>query len=137
MFCNLFTEEGGSTCWKLRLLNFEAIELSFESKNDLIASNQRSINRHLIEWHRKFTLSFACIILFFIGAPLGAIIRKGGIGIACCDLSAVFFSFSTSPPFPLRNSPSKERSSLRSACGLHPQFLLPIGLFLTYKSLDR
>ena len=34
-----------------------------------------------IEWHRKFTLSFACILLFLIGAPLGAIIRKGGIGM--------------------------------------------------------
>ena len=39
------------------------------------------IVKHKIEWHRKFTLSFACIILFFIGAPLGAIIRKGGLGM--------------------------------------------------------
>jgi len=36
--------------------------------------------KHSIEWHRKFTLSFACLLLFMIGAPLGAIIRKGGIG---------------------------------------------------------
>lgn len=39
------------------------------------------IIRHKNEWHRKFTLSAACIILFFIGAPLGAIIRKGGLGM--------------------------------------------------------
>ena len=39
------------------------------------------IVKHKIEWHRKFTLSFACLILFFIGAPLGAIIRKGGLGM--------------------------------------------------------
>ena len=39
------------------------------------------IVKHKIEWHRKFTLSVACIILFFIGAPLGAIIRKGGLGM--------------------------------------------------------
>jgi lipopolysaccharide export system permease protein len=39
------------------------------------------IVKHKIEWHKKFTLSFACIILFFIGAPLGAIIRKGGLGM--------------------------------------------------------
>ena len=37
--------------------------------------------RHGIEWHRKFTLAFACIVFFFIGAPLGAIIRKGGLGM--------------------------------------------------------
>jgi lipopolysaccharide export system permease protein len=34
-----------------------------------------------VEWHRKFTLSFACVLLFLIGAPLGAIIRKGGLGM--------------------------------------------------------
>jgi lipopolysaccharide export system permease protein len=37
--------------------------------------------RHGIEWHRKFTLAFACIVFFFIGAPLGALIRKGGLGM--------------------------------------------------------
>ncbi|MDR1698444.1 MAG: LptF/LptG family permease, partial [Prevotellaceae bacterium] len=37
--------------------------------------------RHGIEWHRKFTLAFACLVFFFIGAPLGAIIRKGGLGM--------------------------------------------------------
>ncbi len=39
------------------------------------------IIKHDVAWHRKFTLSFACIVLFFIGAPLGAIIRKGGLGM--------------------------------------------------------
>lgn len=46
--------------------------------------------RYEIEWHRKFTLSIACIILFFIGAPLGAIIRKGGLGTPVV-ISIVFF----------------------------------------------
>ncbi len=43
-----------------------------------------------IEWHRKFTLSFACILLFLIGAPLGAIIRKGGLGMPLV-IAIVFF----------------------------------------------
>jgi lipopolysaccharide export system permease protein len=38
-------------------------------------------SKFTIEWHRKFTLSFACLLLFLIGAPLGAIIRKGGLGM--------------------------------------------------------
>ncbi len=50
------------------------------------------IRRHLIEYHRKFTLSFACMILFFIGAPLGAIIRKGGLGMPIV-ISIFFFIF--------------------------------------------
>ena len=39
------------------------------------------IDKHRTEWHRKFTIAFSCIVLFFIGAPLGAIIRKGGMGL--------------------------------------------------------
>ncbi len=51
------------------------------------------INRYRIEWHRKFTLSFACIILFFIGAPLGAIIRKGGLGMPVVFSVLLFLVF--------------------------------------------
>ena len=51
-----------------------------------------NINKHLIEWHKKFTLSFACLVLFFVGAPLGAIIRKGGIGMPMV-VSVIFFLF--------------------------------------------
>jgi lipopolysaccharide export system permease protein len=43
-----------------------------------------------VEWHRKFTLSFACVLLFLIGAPLGAIIRKGGLGMPLV-IAVVFF----------------------------------------------
>ncbi|MGB4665231.1 MAG: LptF/LptG family permease [Bacteroidales bacterium] len=47
---------------------------------DLSKSLKKSKARYEIEWHRKFTLSITCLLLFFIGAPLGAIIRKGGLG---------------------------------------------------------
>ena len=53
-------------------------------------SRRKTIKRYEIEWHRKFTLSIACILLFFIGAPLGAIIRKGGIGTPIV-ISVLFF----------------------------------------------
>lgn len=46
----------------------------------VFSRDEGSIRRYNIEWHRKFTLSFACFIFFFIGAPLGGIIRKGGLG---------------------------------------------------------
>ncbi len=57
-----------------------------------LRSRDERIVRHEIEWHRKFTLSIACIVLFFIGAPLGAIIRKGGLGMPVV-VSVVFFLF--------------------------------------------
>ena len=48
---------------------------------DLLESDREYINRHYIEWHRKFTLSIACLLLFLIGAPFGSIVRKGGLGL--------------------------------------------------------
>jgi lipopolysaccharide export system permease protein len=48
------------------------------------------INKHIVEWHKKYTLSLACLLFFFIGAPLGAIIRKGGFGMPVV-ISIVFF----------------------------------------------
>ena len=46
-----------------------------------------------VEWHRKFTLPFACILLFLIGAPLGAIIRKGGLGMPLVVAVVFFITF--------------------------------------------
>ena len=48
---------------------------------DTFVGEQEYINRHRIEWHRKFTLSVACLLLFLIGAPFGSIVRKGGLGL--------------------------------------------------------
>lgn len=66
----------------------DIMDLNLRNMNRLveIVSNDRkiqkeSIDKFKIEWHKKFTLSFACMLLFLIGAPLGAIIRKGGIGM--------------------------------------------------------
>ena len=59
----------------------------FSTNKDI---NESRLNNISVEFHRKFTLSFACLLLFLIGAPLGAIIRKGGIGMPMV-ISVVFF----------------------------------------------
>ena len=53
----------------------------------------RAMNRHAIEWHRKFFLALSCVLLFFIGAPLGAIIRKGGLGMPTVLAIGIFLAF--------------------------------------------
>ncbi len=63
-----------------------------------ISSNDKSLHHENflqfnVEWHRKFTLSFACVLLFLIGAPLGAIIRKGGLGMPMVIAVAFFVVF--------------------------------------------
>lgn len=91
------------------------------------------LSRHLIEWHRKFTLSFACLIFFFIGAPLGAIIRKGGLG-APVVISVIMFIIY----YIIDNTGYKmAREGLWTAAEgmwLSSAILLPIGIFLTYKA---
>jgi lipopolysaccharide export system permease protein len=56
----------------------------------IIRSDSEYINRHYIEWMRKFSLSVACLLLFFIGAPFGSIVRKGGLGMPLVA-SVIFF----------------------------------------------
>ena len=88
------------------------------------------INR--VEWHRKFTLAFACVVFFFIGAPLGAIIRKGGLGlplILCILIFIGYYVFST------LTEKSAKNMNLDPFWGmwLSSPVLLPIGLFLILK----
>jgi len=108
---------------------------------DLIEYNRMMLNepvsyvlRHEIERHRKFTLSFACLIFFFIGAPLGAIIRKGGLG-APVVISVVMFIFY----YIIDNTGYKmARESLwpcYQGMWLSSAVLLPIGIFITYKAV--
>lgn len=60
--------------------NIENIQMNYGYKSDVLRFEEREIRSHHAEMHKKFTLSFACLVFFFIGAPLGAIIRKGGLG---------------------------------------------------------
>lgn len=66
------------------------VQSSLNTSRDNSMARQQWINRHRIEIHRKLTLSFACLVFFLIGAPMGAIIRKGGLGTPVV-VSIIFF----------------------------------------------
>jgi lipopolysaccharide export system permease protein len=97
-------------------------------------SKQRDLRLHLIEWHRKFTMSIACLVLFLIGAPLGSIIRKGGLGTPLVFAVIFFVIF-----FLLNNFGMKlvKENVLQPIPGmwLATFVLTPIGLFLTSKAM--
>jgi lipopolysaccharide export system permease protein len=88
---------------------------------------------HWVEWHKKFTLSLACLLFFFIGAPLGAIIRKGGLGVPVV-ISVVIFIFY----YIVNASGDKMAKSGEWVVWfgewLSTMVLLPLGAFLTYKA---
>lgn len=88
------------------------------------------------EWHRKFTFPAACLVFFFIGAPLGAIIRKGGIGMPVVASVIFFIIYYIIDTFGY-NMTKNESVPIWFGMWLSALVLFPIGLFLTYKaSLD-
>jgi lipopolysaccharide export system permease protein len=110
------------------------LKFSLESVGNEIAHRKSEINFHKIEWHRKFSLSLACFVLFFIGAPLGSIIRKGGMGMPLV-VAIIFFLL-----FHLLNMFGEKFVKE----GIMPPFigmwmavwvLTPVGIFLTYKAM--
>ena len=113
---------------------FQSLQNNLTTLVNIYQEQQHAETLHAIEWHRKFTLSFACIVLFLIGAPLGAIIRKGGLGAPMVSAIAFFVVF-----FLLNNFGEKLAKSgqwsVYAGMWLSSIFLIPVGLFLTYKAM--
>lgn len=111
---------------------------NLRSSNDLMIvqykDQQKTLRLHQIEWHRKISLSLACLVLFLIGAPLGSIIRKGGLGSPLV-LSVVFFMIF----YFLSNTGEKmsKEGTMNPVIGmwLSTMILVPFGIFLTSKAL--
>ncbi|TAG30879.1 MAG: YjgP/YjgQ family permease [Sphingobacteriia bacterium] len=93
-----------------------------------------SLELHEIEWHRKFTLSAACLVLFLIGAPLGSIIRKGGLGTPLVFAIIFFVVFHLFNTFGEKFVKSGQTNAL-AGMWLSSFILIPIGAFLTYKAM--
>ncbi len=98
-----------------------------------VESKERLIYKHQAEWHRKFTLSFACFVLFFIGAPLGAIIRKGGLGLPVV-VSILFFVLFHILSITSEKSVKSGVIDANFGMWIASIVLLPLGIFLTMKA---
>lgn len=116
-----------------------AMNISQNSKNYINSSAQELenreiyINRHYNEWHRKLVLSVACIVFFFIGAPLGAIIKKGGIGLPVVISVLFFLLFHVSY---ITGEKMAKSGVLEPITGmwLSTFILVPISVFLTIRA---
>lgn len=113
----------------------ESMKADYFFKAATLGDESAKVRRHLTEWHRKFTVSAACLIFFFIGAPLGAIIRKGGLGlpVVISVLLFIFYYIIENMGFKMARDgiwPAWEGMWLSSAV------LAPLGIFLTYKAVN-
>lgn len=112
----------------------QSIKQEYEFRSFVMEEDRATIRRHGIEMHRKFTLSFACLVFFFIGAPLGAIIRKGGIGtpLVISVLLFIFYYIIDNTGFKFARD---GKTAVWEGVWLSSFVLLPLGVFLTYKAM--
>lgn len=113
--------------------NVRSNSLALTQQFDEMYMRKKSLNSYAMEWHRKFTLSFACLIFFFIGAPLGAIIRKGGLGMPVVVSILMFIAYYilmiTGEKFA-----REDAWSMVGGMWLASFVFLPLGIWLTYKA---
>jgi lipopolysaccharide export system permease protein len=109
------------------------IKKTLEYHTQSFKTNEELLVKHKIVWHRKFTLSFACLVLFFIGAPLGAIIRKGGLGLPTV-ISILFFILYHIISMIGEKSALKGAIEVAGGMWLSSFILLPLGFLLTLKA---
>ncbi len=118
-----------------------AINKASQSQHDFlfrgaeVADDVMTIRRHEIEKLRKYTLSLACLIFFFIGAPLGAIIRKGGLGTPLVISVLFFIIYYFIDNFGFKQA-REGRFDVWFGIWLSSLALFPLGVFLTYKAMN-
>lgn len=104
-------------------------------KQMMTSDGDRIIRQHEIEWFSKISLALTCLVFFFIGGPLGAIIRKGGLGLPVLISVIVFIVF-----YILDNTgqtmAKKEMWTMWFGLGLAPAVLIPMAIFFTYKATN-
>ena len=109
------------------------MKIDYDINNKILHSLDKDLNKHKITWWEKFTLSISCLIFFFIGAPLGAIVRKGGLGYPVLISVATFilyYIFNTSG-----YKMSREGEwNIWFGAWISTMVLAPLGIFFTYQA---
>jgi lipopolysaccharide export system permease protein len=132
-FLSAYTDEEKALIRQSARQSAEEIRNKLEEQKSLIKAKKMQIAKNRVEYHRKYSLSFACFILFFVGAPLGAIIRKGGLGlplIFCIVIFIIYYVISTIGEKSVRQLALEPFEGM----WLSSFILFPFALFLTLKA---
>ncbi|TCK64805.1 lipopolysaccharide export system permease protein [Winogradskyella wandonensis] len=112
------------------------------STSQIIQTNEKTFsartserNKHIIALHEKYALGFACVILFFVGAPLGALIRKGGIGLPMVIAILLFLTYHFIGIF-LKNNAKSDAINPAIATWLSTLIMLPLSIYLTHRATN-
>jgi lipopolysaccharide export system permease protein len=115
--------------------NLTSTIYSIESTQKELKDKQRDINKHLTALYEKFVIAFACFLMFFIGAPLGAIIRKGGLGLPIVFAVLIFITFHFINTFGKRLSQEGGMTPFMGAW-MSSFILSPLAVLLTYRATN-
>ncbi|MDT0557639.1 LptF/LptG family permease [Ichthyenterobacterium sp. W332] len=130
---DLFTIKQKENIFKLALNSTNSTVQILEANKKSLAAEDKWRNQHLIALHEKYVLSFACIILFFVGAPLGALIRKGGIGLPMVIAVLLFLTYHFIGIFS-KNSAKNGTFNPVLATWLSTLIMLPLSIYLTNRA---
>lgn len=109
------------------------IEQTLDWKQLSVKDNERLVRRHWAEWHQKMSISLSCLFFFFIGAPLGGIIRKGGLGMPTVISVGIFIIYYIINVSGMKLA-IEDRINMALGMWLSTIVLMPCGIYLTYKS---
>ncbi|MDA0176813.1 Lipopolysaccharide export system permease protein LptF [Mesoflavibacter sp. HG96] len=128
------------TRFKVQLLDYAVNNVSstmqiLKSKQKTLKNSSSWINKHGIELHKKFALAVACIILFFVGAPLGALIRKGGLGLPMVIAIILFLTYHFIGLF-AENSAKNGKLNPALSAWFSTLIMLPLSIFLTKRATE-
>lgn len=127
---DLFNLSQKKSLVELALNSVNSTKQIISSKDEQIKRENIWLNKHIYAYHEKFTLGIACIILFFIGAPLGAIIRKGGLGLPMVIAILLFLTYHFLGIF-TRNSGNNGKIDPMFAAWFPTIVMLPLSVYLT------
>lgn len=111
----------------------ENIRFNITNNKSALTEKTKHINRHWIAFYEKFVIAFSCLLMFFIGAPLGAIIRKGGLGLPMVFAVLIFISYHFINTFGKKLAQENGITPFLGAW-LSTLILLPMAITLTYKA---
>lgn len=120
---------------KMAASNTISNNFSIESYKNEIMNKIETINEHWIALYEKFVIAVACLLMFFIGAPLGAIIRKGGLGLPIVFAVTIFIIFHFVNTFGKKVAQENEITPFLG-CWLSTFILLPLAILLTYRATN-
>ncbi|WP_413997931.1 LptF/LptG family permease [Flavobacterium sp. W1B] len=132
---SLYSNEQKTEILKMANSNVSSTGYSIESTKVNLETKQKNINNHILAFYDKFVIAFACFLMFFIGAPLGAIIRKGGLGLPIVFAVLIFIAFHFINTFGKRIAQENGLSPFMGAW-MSSIILSPLAILLTYRATN-